>query len=134
MIGDVQKIRAGGRQGDRRLAMQETAGRRGNVLIDRIVHQLVPKHDPVASLVEQLRVERGAELRDDLGRPPAGDGGDIAERHRIAEHRRNLQQLEGRRRQVPQAANHQVAHRSRELRGRRLNDVPGRAQQPFLSQ
>ena len=134
VISDVQGIRARGPQRDRRLPVQETAGRRRHVLIDRVVHELMPKYDPVANLVEQSSVERGVELRDDLGRPPAGDRGDIAKRHRIAEHRRNLQQRQRPLRQVPQAANHQVTHRSWELRGRCLDEVPRRAQQSFVGQ
>ena len=94
VIRHVQGIRTCGHQRERRLAVQEAAGRRRDVLIDRVVHELVPEHDPVVGLVEQLRVERLAELPDYLGRRPAGDGGDIAERHGIAEHRGDLQQLE----------------------------------------
>jgi hypothetical protein len=37
------------------------------------------------SLVEKLSVERSAVLRDDLGRRPAGESGDIAERDGVAE-------------------------------------------------
>ena len=79
-----------------------------HVLVDRVVHELVPEHDSVVGLVEQLGVERVAELGDDLGRRAAGDSGDIAERHGVAEHRRDLQQLQRRRRQMSQAADHEV--------------------------
>jgi len=108
MIRHLQPVRARGHQRDRGLTVQKAAGRRRHVLIDRVVHELVPEHDPVVSLVQKLSVERVAELPDDLGRRPAGDSGHIAQRHGIAEHRRDLQQLQRCRRQVPQAANHQV--------------------------
>src|SRR6185312_11681392 len=40
---------ARGHQGYRGLTVQKAAGRRRQVLIDRVVHQLVPEHDPVVS-------------------------------------------------------------------------------------
>jgi hypothetical protein len=134
MVGHVQSVRTRGRQRDRGLTVQQAAGRRGNVLIDRVVHELMPEHDAVAGLVEQLGVERVVELRDDLGRRPVGDGGDVAERHGIAEHRGDLQQLQRPRGQVPQAANHQGTKRCRQLRGGRLDAVAGSAQHAFVGQ
>ena len=94
MIRHVQSIRARGHQRDRGLTVQKAAGRRRYVLVDGVVHELVPEHDPVVRLVEKLSVERVAELPDHLGRRAAGDGGDVAERHGVAEHRRDLQQLQ----------------------------------------
>jgi len=91
VIRHVQSVRARGHQRDRGLTVQKTAGRRRHVLIDRVVHELVPEHDLVVTLVEKLSVERVAELPDDLGRRLAGDSGDIAKRHGIAKHRRDLQ-------------------------------------------
>ena len=109
MLRDVQLIRAGGHQRDRCLTMQKAAGRGRHVPIDRIVHELVPEHDSIVSLVEELGFERVAELPNDLGRWAAGDSGDVTKRHGVAQHRRDLQQLQRCRRQVPQAANHEVA-------------------------
>jgi hypothetical protein len=126
MIRHVQPVRARGHQRDRGLTVQQAAGRRRHVPVDRVVHELVPEHDPVVSLVQKLSVERVAELPDDLGRRPAGDRSDIAKRHSIAEHRRDLQQLQRCPRQVTQAAYHQVTERGRQLRGRRLDAVPHR--------
>lgn len=134
MIGHVQPVRAGGHQLRRGLTVQEAAGRRRHVLIDRVVHQLMPEHDPVVGLVEQLGVEGVLELPDDLGRQPAGDRGDVAKRHGIAEHRGDLQQLQRRRRQVAQAANHEVTQRGRQLEGRRLDTIPVAAQHPSVGQ
>ena len=134
MIRHVQPVRARGHQRDRGLTVQKAAGRRRHVPVDRVVHELVPEHHPVAGLVEKLSVERVAELADDLRQRPAGDSGDIAKRHGIAEHRRDLQQLQRCPWQVLQAANHQVTERGRQLRGRRLDAVPGAAQHPFIGQ
>ena len=89
MIGHVQPIRARGHQCDRGLAMQEAASRRGHVLVDRVVHELMPEHDAFVDLVEKLGVERLAQLPGDVGRRTAGDSGHIAKRHRIAEHGRD---------------------------------------------
>jgi hypothetical protein len=52
MVRHVQPVRARGHQRDRGLAVQKAAGRRRHVLIDRVVHKLVPEHHPVAGLVE----------------------------------------------------------------------------------
>jgi hypothetical protein len=108
MIRHVQPVRARSHQRDRSLSVQKAASRRRHVPIDRVVHELMPEHDPVLRLVEKLSVERLAELPDNLGRRPAGDSGDIAKRHGIAEHRRHLQQLQRCRRQMLKPANHEV--------------------------
>ena len=134
MIGHVQLICAGRHQRDRGLTMQQAAGRRRHVLIDRIVHELVPEHDSIVSLVEELSFERVAELPNDLGRRAAGDRGDVTKRRGIAQHRRDLQQLQRGRRQVAQAANHKVAERGRQLEGRWLDVVPDAAQHSSIDQ
>jgi hypothetical protein len=112
--------------------VQKAAGGRRHVLVDRIVHELMSEHDPAAGLVEKLCLEGVAELSDDLGRRPSGDSGHIAKRHCVAEHRSDLQQLQRRPRQVPQAANHQVTQRGRQLRRRRLDAVPDATQHSFI--
>ena len=94
MIRHVQPVRAHSHQRDRGLTVQQAAGRRRQVPVDRVVHELVPEHHPAAGLVQKLSIERVGELPDDLGRWPAGDSGDIAKRDGIAEHRRDLQQLQ----------------------------------------
>ena len=104
MIRHLQPVRARGHQRDRGLTVQKAAGRRRHVPVDRVVHELVPEHHPVAGPVQKLGVERAAELPGDLGRRPAGDSGAVANRHGIAEARRDLQQLQRRPRPVPPAA------------------------------
>jgi hypothetical protein len=48
------------------------------------MHELVPEDDALVSLVQELSVERVAELPDHLGRQSAGDGRDVAKRHGVA--------------------------------------------------
>ena len=98
VVGHLQPIRARGHQRDRRLAVQDAASRRGHVLVDRVVHQLVPEHDAFVDLVEEPGVVRRAQLPGDVGRRTAGDGGHVAERHRVAEHGRDLEQVQRRHR------------------------------------
>ena len=79
VLGDGQVVRTSRHQRHRGLAVQETPGRRWHVPVDRVVHELVPEHDTLVGLVEQLGVERVAELGNHLGRRAARDSGDIAE-------------------------------------------------------
>ena len=109
VLRDGQGTGTRGHQRHRRLAVQEATGWRRHVLVDRVVHELVAEHDPVVGLVEQLGLERVAEPPHHLSRWKACDGGDVTERHGVAEHGRDLQQLQRRLRQVPQAAHDEVA-------------------------
>ena len=68
MSGHVETVRTGRGQRDRSFAVQEPAARRGDVVVDRVVHHLVPEHDAVLGLVEELRFERVVEIGDDVGR------------------------------------------------------------------
>ncbi len=113
MVRDMEPIRASGRQRFGGLTVQQTAGRRGYLLIDRVVHELMPEYNAVVGRVEQLRGERLVQLADDFRGRPARHRGDVAQRHRVAEHCRDLQELQRRGRQVSKAANNQGAQRSR---------------------
>ncbi len=134
MVRHVQSISASGHEHDRCLAMQEAADRGRHVLVDRVMHELVPEHDAFVSLVQELSIERGTELPDHLGRRPAGDSGDVAKRNGIAQNSRDLQQFQRCRGQVAKPPNHEVTQRGRQLRGRHVDDVPGAAQQSFIGQ
>ena len=134
VLADRQRIRTRGHQRHRGLAMQQAAGRARHVPVDRVVHELVPEHDPVVGHVEQLGVERVAKLPHHVSGWTACDGRDITERDGIAEDRRDLQELQRGRREVPQAANHEVTERGRQLEGRRLHAVPVPAQHASVGQ
>ena len=131
VIRDVERIRPGVHQRECRLPVQETARRCGNLLIDRVVDELVPKHDAVACLVEQLRVERLVELSDELGRLAVGDRTHVAQRDGIAEHRRDLQQLQRLARQMSETTDHQIPDRRGELGAGRVHLVVA-SQQTFV--
>ena len=85
-------------------------------------------------LVQELGIERVAELPDHLGRRSAGDGRDVAKGNGIAQNSRDLQQFQRCRGQVAKPPNHKVTQRGRQLRGRHVDDVPGAAQQSFIGQ
>jgi hypothetical protein len=89
MIRHVQSISAPGHEHDRCLTVQKAAGRRGHVLVDRVMHELVSEHDPFIRLVQEPSVERVAELPDHLGRRSAGDSRDIAKGNGIAQNSRD---------------------------------------------
>lgn len=57
MIRHIQPVRARGHQRHRGLTVQQAAGRRRHMLIDRVVHQLVPEHHPAVSLVQKHLIE-----------------------------------------------------------------------------
>jgi hypothetical protein len=79
MLGDGEVVRTRGHQGHRGLAMQEAPGGGRHVPVDRVMHELVPEHDSLVGLVEQLGVERIAQSGHYLGRCKTRNGRDIPE-------------------------------------------------------
>ena len=86
MIRHIQRIRTRRHQRHRRLTVQKTSRRRRHVLVDRLVHELMPEDDALVRLVEKLSVERIAQPAHYLRWRPVGDSSDIAKRHGIAQH------------------------------------------------
>jgi hypothetical protein len=89
--------------------VQDAPGRGRHLLVDRVVHELVAEDDPLVDPVEQLGVVRLAQLPRGLRRRSAGDGGHVAQRHRVAEHGRDPEQLQRRPGEVTEPPVHQVA-------------------------
>ncbi len=108
MVGHVQPGRTRGHERGGRVTVQHPAGGGRYVLIDRVVHELVPERDTIAVHVEELVVEGGLEAPGDLGRWAANHRGQGTDRHGIAEHRSDPEQVERRGRQALEATDHQV--------------------------
>ena len=101
VVGHLKEVRAAGDQRERGLAVQTAAGRRGHMPVDRVVNELVPEHDAFVVLVETRASYAAPSCSRHHG--VTGDGGDVAERHGVAEHGRDPQQVERSGRQVAPA-------------------------------
>jgi hypothetical protein len=94
MVGHLQEVRADVGESSGRIAVQNPANGCRHVQIDRVVYELVAKHDVVTALTEESSVERVGELGDNLGRRTTCDRGHVVNRDVVAEHSRDLQELE----------------------------------------
>ncbi len=134
VVGDLQEVGSGVCESSGGIAVENPADGCGHVLIDRIVHELVAEHDGVTVFTEEAGVERIPELRDDLGRRSTGDRGHVMDRDAVAEHRRDLTQLERRLGQEAEPPNDEIAQGIRELGCRQLRRLPVAAQHALVRQ
>jgi hypothetical protein len=104
---------AGKRAGN--VTVQRLAYGRGDVLIDRLLHELVPEGDATTLLIQQLPAERLGEISDD-GRliTPRHDS-EVSNGHRITKDGAELEDLERTSGEIVHPTQHQIAHRARQL-------------------